>query len=314
MFLKSKIYRVALACFLVLSMFSLAFADTIRLKDGSIIKGKIISFGEGKFTILIGDGSRQRQMNFFADEVESIEFDSTPLQVSSNNKTTLPTYSNTSNTKPDTKNNTVITVGQTDNKPTPQPTPTPSKSVIITDKTTQTTPTTNTNQTSSNQTNSTPTTITPTVTTNNPATNTQTTNPQTNPTYTNTTPTTTKPVMLNVKVLADNTANGWSNSGWVVKKGQKIRISGKGQVSLGNGRYSSAAGIGSLPDKDKLLQTEATGGLIAVIGDDNNEFIFIGASREFVADRDGALFLGINEGNLNDNSGAFDVTIEIIPN
>lgn len=306
MFLKSKIYRVALACFLVLSMFTLAFADTIRLKDGSIIKGKIISFGEGKFTILIGDGARQRQMNFFADEVESIEFDSTPLQVSNNSKTTLPTYSNTSNTKPD--NNTVITVGQTDNKPTPQPTPTPSKSVIITDKTTQTTPT-NTNQTSSNQTTTTPATITPTVTSNNP-----TTNNSTNPTYTNSTPTTTKPVMLSVKVLADNTANGWSNTGWVVKKGQKIRISGKGQVSLGNGRYSSAAGIGSLPDKDKLLQTEATGGLIAVIGDDNNEFIFIGATREFVADRDGALFLGINEGNLNDNSGAFDVTIEIIPN
>ena len=296
MFLKSKIYRVALACFLVLSMFSLTFADTIRLKDGSIIKGKIISFGEGKFTILIGDGARQRQMNFFADEVESIEFDSTPLQASNNNKTTLPTYSNTSNTTPG--NNTVITVGQTENKPTPQPTPTPSKSVIITDKT--------------NQTNPTPTTITPTVTTTN-----QPTNPQTNPTYTNTTPnvvkTDTKPVMLNVKVLADNTANGWSNSGWVVKKGQKIRITGKGQVSLGNGRFSSAAGIGSLPDKDKLLQTEPTGGLIAVIGDDNNEFIFIGATREFVADRDGALFLGINEGNLNDNSGAFDVTIEILP-
>jgi hypothetical protein len=305
MFLKSKIYRAAFACFLVLSMFSLAFADTIRLKDGSIIKGKIISFGEGKFTIVIGDGARQRQMNFFADEVESIEFDSTPLQVSNNNKTTLPT--NTSN-RSSNSNNTVITVGQTDNKPVPQPTPTPSKSVIITDKTTQTTPST-TNQTNTSQTNTTPTTITPTVTTNNTSTNTQ-----TNPTYTNTTPTTTKPVSLNVKVLADNTANGWSNSGWVVKKGQKIRISGKGQVSLGNGRYSSSAGIGSLPDKDKLMQAEATGGLIAVIGDDNNEFIFIGASREFVADRDGALFLGINEGNLNDNSGAFDVTIEIIPN
>ena len=82
MFLKSKIYRVALACFLVLSMFSLAIADTIRLKDGSIIKGKIISFGEGKFTIMIGDGTRQRQMNFFADEVESIEFDSAPLSAS----------------------------------------------------------------------------------------------------------------------------------------------------------------------------------------------------------------------------------------
>ena len=296
MFLKSKIYRLALACFLVLSMFGLTFADTIRLKDGSIIKGKIITFGEGKFTIVIGDGSRQRQMNFFADEVESIEFDSTPLQTSNNNKTALPIYKNTSDKKePENKDNTVITVGQTETKPTPQPTPTPSKSVVITDKTTQPTTTTNSNQSTTNP------------------------NTTTNPTYTNNNPavktdTQSKPIVLNVKVLADNTANGWTNSQWVVKKGQKIRISGKGQINLGNGRFSSSAGIGSLPDKDKLMQTEATGGLIAVIGDDNNEFIFVGGSREFVAARDGALFLGINEGNLDDNSGVFDVTIEIMPN
>lgn len=296
MFLKSKIYRLALACFLVLSMFGLTFADTIRLKDGSIIKGKIITFGEGKFTIVIGDGSRQRQMNFFADEVESIEFDSTPLQTSNNNKTALPIYKNTSDKKePENKDNTVITVGQTETKPTPQPTPTPSKSVVITDKTTQPTTTTNSNQSTTNP------------------------NTTTNPTYTNNNPavktdTQSKPIVLNVKVLADNTANGWTNSQWVVKKGQKIRISGKGQINLGNGRFSSSAGIGSLPDKDKLMQTEATGGLIAVIGDDNNEFIFVGGSREFVASRDGALFLGINEGNLDDNSGVFDVTIEIMPN
>jgi hypothetical protein len=286
MFLKSKIYRVALACFLVLSMFGFVFADTIRLKDGSIIKGKITNFGEGKFTIVIGDGTRQRQMNFFADEIDSIEFDSTPLQPSNTNKTALPIYKNTSS--------------QTETKPTP--TPTPSKNVIITDKTTQPT------QTSTNQsnTNSNPATITPTVT---------------NPGYTNPTPTNTpvktdatKPIMLNIRVLADNTANGWTNSQWVAKKGQKIRITAKGQVSLGNGRFASSAGINSLPDNDKLIKTEATGGLIAVIGDDNNEFIFIGATREFVAPRDGALFLGINEGNLNDNSGAFEVTIEILPN
>ncbi len=281
MFLKSKIYRVALACFLVLSMFSLAFADTIRLKDGSIIKGKIIGFGEGKFTIVIGDGARQRQMNFFADEVESIEFDSTP-QTSSTSKTTLPVYKNTSSQQEtDDKNKTVI-------KPNPEPAQTPSKSVIITDKTTQ--PTSN-NSTTNNP----------------PYTNNTSSNPVKNDTNN------AKPVMLNVRVLADNTANGWSNSGWVVKKGQKIRISAKGQVSLGNGRFASAVGISSLPDKDKLLKTEATGGLIAVIGDDNNEFIFIGAAREITAARDGALFLGINEGNLDDNSGAFDVTIEILP-
>ncbi len=294
MFLKSKIYRVALTFSLILSMFALTFADTIRLKDGSIIKGKIVSFGEGKFTIVIGDGTRQRQMNFFADEIETIEFESVTMPMTSNVKISLPTNDNAPKKENPPKNNTVITVGQTETKPTPQPTP--SKSVIITDKTTvPNTPVSN---------NPTPT----------PNTTVITTPTNTLPTPTVKTDVTPKPITLSVKVLADNTANGWTNSGWVVKKGQKIRISGKGQINLGNGRYSSAGGVNSLPDKDKLMQTEATGGLIAVIGDDNNEFVFVGASREFTASRDGALFLGINEGNLEDNSGSFEVNIEIMPN
>jgi hypothetical protein len=293
MFLKSKIYRAALALSLILSMFGLTFADTIRLKDGSIIKGKIVSFGEGKFTIVIGDGTRQRQMNFFADEIDTIEFESVTIPTNANVKVSLPTNSDTTAQKETpTKNNTVITVGQPETKPTPQPTP--SKSVIITDKTTV--PNTNTLPTP-----------TPTPT----PTNTSVITTPTTPVKIDVAP---KPITLNVKVLADNTANGWTNSGWVVKKGQKIRISGKGQINLGNGRYSSAAGVSSLPDKDKLMQSEPTGGLIAVIGDDNNEFVFVGASREFTATRDGALFLGINEGNLEDNSGSFEVSIEITPN
>lgn len=274
MFLKSGFYRVAVAFCLVLSMTFLAFADTIRLKDGSIIKGKIVNFGEGKFTVLIGEGSRQRQMVFFADEVDSIEFDGT-LGISTI-KTSLPTKTNTSNTD----NN----VGQNDNNPTPK------KTVVITDNIkTQPTPT------------PTPATQNTSVITNQPT--------NTNPTNTNP-----KPIVVNVKVLADNTANGWTNSQWVVRKGQRIRIVSKGQVNLGNGRFSSPSGITSLPDKDKLMPNEATGGLIAVIGDDNNEFIFIGANREFTADRDGALFLGVNEGNLDDNSGSFEVVIEVQPN
>jgi hypothetical protein len=68
-----------------------------------------------------------------------------------------------------------------------------------------------------------------------------------------------------------------------------------------------------LEDNEKLLKSVPTGALIAVIGDDNNEFIYVGAEREFTASRDGALFLGLNEGNLNDNSGSFDVKVEISP-
>ncbi len=58
------------------------------------------------------------------------------------------------------------------------------------------------------------------------------------------------------------------------------------------------------------MRNEATGGLIAVIGDDNDDFIFLGSHREFTATRDGVLFLGVNEGNLNDNTGAYEVVVE----
>ena len=59
------------------------------------------------------------------------------------------------------------------------------------------------------------------------------------------------------------------------------------------------------------MPNEPTGALIAVIGDNNNEFIFIGARREFVATQDGYLFLGVNENNLDHNTGAYDATVEV---
>jgi hypothetical protein len=114
---------------------------------------------------------------------------------------------------------------------------------------------------------------------------------------------------IKVAVRADNTNNGWSNSGLVVRKGQRLRISSTGRVSLGAGRFSTPNGLPGT-DNDKLMRTEATGALIAVIGDDNDDFLLIGTRRDFVAQRDGVLFLGVNEGNLNDNTGTYDVVIE----
>jgi hypothetical protein len=61
------------------------------------------------------------------------------------------------------------------------------------------------------------------------------------------------------------------------------------------------------------MRSVPTGALIAVIGDDNNDFIYVGMERTFTAERDGALFLGVNDGDLKDNAGAFDVVIEIDP-
>jgi len=95
-----------------------------------------------------------------------------------------------------------------------------------------------------------------------------------------------------------------------VRKGQRLRISASGRISLGRGRFSTPGGLNNVPDADKLMRNEATGALIAVIGDDNDDFIVIGPRREFVAQRDGVLFLGVNEGDLTDNTGSYDIVIE----
>jgi hypothetical protein len=115
---------------------------------------------------------------------------------------------------------------------------------------------------------------------------------------------------IKVPVRADNANNGWTNSGLVVRKGQRLRISATGRVSLGGGRFSTPAGMVGVADNEKLMRNDATGALIAVIGDDNDDFLLIGTRRELVAQRDGVLFLGVNEGNLNDNTGSYDVVIE----
>ena len=115
---------------------------------------------------------------------------------------------------------------------------------------------------------------------------------------------------IKVGVRADNANNGWTNSGLVVRKGQRLRISASGRVSLGRGRFSTPAGLATIQDADKLMRNEATGALIAVIGDDNDDFILIGPRRDFVVQRDGVLFLGVNEGDLADNTGNYDIVIE----
>lgn len=270
MFTMSKLYRVFSVFFLFIMMVAFVFADTLRLKDGSIIKGKIVSFENGKFTVLIDDGIKQRTLTFNSAEIDSIIFDSPSLPLESSNS--VPN-------KETIGNSTIITVGNpkipVSGNSEPEITDTPKTDppkIVVNEK-------------------STPSTQAPS----------------------KTITVASKPITINISVLADNTTNGWTNTGWVVRKGQKIRIAGKGRVSLGNGRYSTPTGISTLPDADKLIKGQPTGGLIAVIGADNNDFIFVGNSIEFTAVRDGDLFLGINEGNLNDNSGTFDVTVEIDP-
>ena len=52
-----------------------AFGDTIKLKDGSVLKGKVVSYGQGKFTIIVYIGGTPSRYVLSVDEVDSVEFD-----------------------------------------------------------------------------------------------------------------------------------------------------------------------------------------------------------------------------------------------
>jgi hypothetical protein len=272
--MKSKLstIRVLLSLFAMASLALSAFADTIRLKDGSLIKGTIVNFADGRFIVAIGEGSRRRELSLSADEIASIEFDARPAETSYRSSSTQESRVVPVSTKPVQK---VITTDSTIKDDTSRP--------AVKEVDTDTTPAqpSPSRPTSQNK----PVTTTPSA----------------------------PPVGFNVRVLADNTANGWTNSGFVVKKGQRIRITAAGSVSLGKGQSATPSGLPDLDDPERLLKGVPTGALLAVIGDDNNDFIYIGSSREFTAGRDGALYLGLNEGNLSDNSGTYSVKVEIDP-
>jgi hypothetical protein len=240
-----KIFYASCSVVLVLSLVVPIVADTIRLKDGSVIRGQVIGFKDQQFTILIGAGSKGRRSrtSIYVEDIESIEFDSATTAAAASLA------------------NEDISSGN------PEPVSQPSRS----DPQPDTSPS-----------------------------NPRTSLPSTSPTF----------FTIKVAVRADNANNGWTNSGLVVRKGQRLRVSSSGRVSLGRGRFATPIGLSTIPDNDKLMRNEPTGALIAVVGDDNDEFILVGARRDFVAQRDGVLFLGVNEGDLNDNTGTYDVVIE----
>jgi hypothetical protein len=245
---KTLAYRLAVLPLIIVLAIVPIFADTIRLKDGSVLRGQVVGFKDQQFTILIGSAARGRRSRVmvYMEDVESIEFDAAG-NAASGGQTNDDVITNSNSSEPVTQ----------PTRPISQP---PANSQ-------------------------------------NPANTSRPSNPQ-------------QFFQVNVRVRGDNAGNGWTHSGLVVRRGQRLRISATGRITLGGGRFATPEGVPGLADRDKLMRNQPTGGLIAVIGDDNDDFIFIGANRDFVAQRDGALFLGVNEGNLGDNTGVYDVIIE----
>jgi hypothetical protein len=257
------------------------------MKDGQVIRGQIVAFRDQQFTVLIGSGAggRRSRITLYMEDVESIEVDSATAETTTGGETgggyTAPVETSRAQTPRQTE-----PVRQAEPR-REEPRQNSQRPPVLGNG--DTGAPANNNRTNSGETGT-------------PSSNTGRTNTGGSPFF-----------PIRVRVRADSTANGWTDSGLMVRKGQRLRISATGRVSLGEGRFSTPTGLPRVVDTEKLMRNEPTGTLIAVIGDDNDEFIPIGANREFYAPRDGRLFLGVNEGKLDDNTGSYDALIEVEP-
>lgn len=242
--------RIALFTMLMLVCGAVsAAADTIKLKNGSVVKGKVISFSGGSFTVALDFGTGQSRAIIDVRDIDTIEFDG--------RTTTDEPRAN----EPRTSSSSV---------PLPRP------SSPDDDRGHR-----------------------PSTVTTRPASDTP--------------PPATRPAG-NIREVVTSVAakEDWTYASLIVRRGDRIQVSASGRVKISATRESGPEGV-EIEDKNKLIADRPTGALIAVIGDDNDDFIFVGREGEFVAQRDGKLFLSVNEGDLTDNNGVFNVRVKLEP-
>lgn len=280
----------------ILLIATTAQADTIRLKNGSIIKGKVTSFADDQFVVMLDSGSGRsmsKAMIYIAD-IAKIDFDAAAGATGDTSS-----RDTTSSAQPEenlTRNNPTVKESAKEGvKEAPPVNPalrnTNTKNNRKTDpkpEVLEAQPIREPEATQPEKTNTTPESSVPT-------------------------PETRKPLGPNARSVTVEVAakRDWTSSGVIVKRGDRIRITASGNITIDPaGQASGPDGIESA-DTRKLMNEKPTGGLIGVIGADNDDFVFIGRFTEFTATRDGLLFLSVNEGTLSDNSGSFKAIIEI---
>jgi len=289
---------------LVLITASVSLGDTIHLKNGSVLKGKVASFADDQFVVMLDTGSGRylsRAMVYMGD-VARIEFDSSsgidlsatstkPAESTTQQTFTEPRVSTTTETPKETRVSEPQRETQREaSPPETQPTPPPAREPETSQPEKSTTSTAAAAPTSS--------TPTPTASESGDLDR----NPRKQYLAIKT---------LNVDVVAKK---DWTSSGLIVKRGDHVRVTATGTITLDpvSGRTCGPEGLTDLVDPKKLMPDQPTGALIAVISSDNDDFIFLGKSGEFTATRDGLLFLSVNEGHLPDNTGSFKAVVEVL--
>ncbi len=282
-----------------------AVGDTLHLKNGSVLKGKVTSFADDQFIVMLDTGSGRflSKATVYMGDVARIEFDSAPASSDTTGITTQPAESSPrvnpiGTASRETKTTSGVPASET---PKTQPAEQP-REVGPPDSQPAPTATREPEPAPPEKTEKPPVSSPASVATppaSDSAEGERLTRKPSGPV---------KTVTVDVVGKRD-----WTSTGLIVKRGDRIHISASGSVTLDpvSGRATGPEGISDLADPKKLMPDQPTGALIGVIGADNDDFIFIGRASEFTAARDGLLFLSVNEGNLSDNTGTYKAVIEV---
>jgi hypothetical protein len=102
----------------------------------------------------------------------------------------------------------------------------------------------------------------------------------------------------------------WTDTGINVRVGQQLTINADGRIRLAQDSrdFVTAAGANDRV-ANATMPNSPIGGMVARFGD--SEPVFIGQSRTFRATRGGRLYLGVNDSFFDDNTGQFNVTVDV---
>ena len=109
-----------------------------------------------------------------------------------------------------------------------------------------------------------------------------------------------------VQVTLDS---NWVDSGIELRRNERVQVKATGIIVVGRTRITPD-GL-QRTDPTAPLPNAKEGELIGAVGDDSRAPILeLGGTREFVADRDGRLYLTANRGSYADARGSFSVQIK----
>src|SRR5947209_19452205 len=100
----------------------------------------------------------------------------------------------------------------------------------------------------------------------------------------------------------------WVDTGVDLRRGERVQVNASGTIVAGRTRITPG-GLYSR-DPNAPMPSAAEGSLIGAIGNDPNApIIEIGLNREFIAERDGRLYLTANRSDYTDARGSFTAQI-----